>query len=262
MGLFNFFKKKVTNDTNDHEHTETNPVDRNLYLVEMLRKRLMDMGHHVEFHTQYLALIINNDLEIATTVIEDPNIHASLLYVRIAAIHSVYFPNGIHENVVGAGLFLQEQVNAAVSNYINSTFLTIMDAFTDTHDPDIDFVKITKGKEILWHPKLGSLNFQGDWQYYPQNEPLYDLLKQLIPEKLTSNKFNWLKIYISKNGDNIVIGDCLFNNQQWEEGLNEISEYAKSWKFEGDFRGLKQFIMFRRCDAYDDQAYAIDQAVS
>jgi len=111
---------------------------------------------------------------------------------------------------------------------------------------------ITNEKEILWHPKLGNLTLQGQWNEQPQNEPFFELLKEKIKPKLTSNKLNWLKLYISKRADETIIGECLFNNEPWEEGLIDITKYAETWKIKSNFQGLKQFIMFRRCDAYDE----------
>jgi hypothetical protein len=95
------------------------------------------------------------------------------------------------------------------------------------------------------------MNFQGLWQEYPQYEYLFKILKDKIPAQLTDNKLNWLKIYISKRADGQIIGECLFNNVQWETGYEEIYKYAKSWYLIDEFRGIKQFIVFRRCDLYD-----------
>jgi hypothetical protein len=111
---------------------------------------------------------------------------------------------------------------------------------------------IINGKEVLWHPNLGSLHTQGQWNKYPQDKLFFDLLKDKIPEQLTSNKINWLKIYISKRVGGEIIGECLFNNVLWEAASNEIFNYAERWEMPGEFHGLKQFIMFRQCDAYDE----------
>jgi hypothetical protein len=166
--------------------------------------------------------------------------------------HPKYFRGGIQEYCVGVGLNFPDQVGAALNNYINAIFLTIMDSFTESHDPRFDFMVNTDGSDVLWHPKLGSLVLQGKWSGQPQNEPLFELLRNLVPGKLTSNKINWVKIYLSKQPGQEIIGECVFNNQPWEEGLNRVAQYANSWQIEGDFKGIKQFIMFRRCDQYDE----------
>jgi hypothetical protein len=125
-----------------------------------------------------------------------------------------------------------------------------MNSGSDSHDPDIDFISIVNGKEVLWHPTLGTLHSQGQWNKYPEGEPLYDLLKYQIHNQLTTNKINWLKIYISKRADGEIIGECLFNNKPWEVASNLIIDYAKT-EMSGEFKCLKQFIVFRRCDKYD-----------
>lgn len=251
MGLFDFFKKK-SSDSKQVDRQQSEPIDNNSYLLETLRNRLIGLGYQVDNNSQYLALIVNSEIEIATVIIDNPNNHPSILHLMILTIHPKYFPNGIEENIVGIGTNIQDKVNSAIDNYINTTFLPIIDSFSDSHNPDLDLSIIMNGKEVLWHPKLGNLTLQGQWNDKPENEPFFEIIKDKLKDKLTSNKLNWLKLYISKRADGTIIGECLFNNETWGEGLADITDYAKSWKLKSDFQGLKQFIVFRKCDAYDE----------
>jgi hypothetical protein len=251
MGLFDFFKKK-SSVSKQIDRQQPEPIDNNSYLLETLRSRLIELGYQVDKHPQYLALIVNSEIEIATVIIDNPNNHPSILHLMILTIQSKYFPNGIEENIVGIGTSIQDKVNSVIDNYINTTFLPIIDSFSDSHNPDLDFSIIMNGKEVLWHPKLGNLTLQGQWNDQPENEPFFEIIKNKLKDKLTSNKLNWLKLYISKRADGTIIGECLFNNEPWEDGLADITAYAKSWKLKSDFQGLKQFIMFRKCDACDE----------
>jgi hypothetical protein len=250
MRLFDFFKKKPS-DNKQSDAEQTPPIDNNSFLLETLNSRLTKLGYQVERHPQYLALIVNSELEIATVIIDNPNNHPSVLQLMILTIHSMYFPNGIEENIVGIGESIRDKVASVIDNYINTTFLPIMDSFSDSHSPELDFSITIDGREILWHPKLGNLTLQGQWNSQPQNEPFFEVIKEKLKKKLTSNKLNWLKLYISKRADGTIIGECNFNNQPWKDGLDDITEYAKSWEMKSNFQGLKQFIVFRRCDACD-----------
>jgi len=251
MGVFDFFKKK-TSDQKQIDSQQPEPIDDNSYLLDILKNRLIELGYQIDRHPQYLALIVNSEIEIATAIIDNPNNHPSILHLMILTIHPKYFPNGIEENIVGIGTNIKDKVNSVIDNYINTTFLPIIDSFSDSHHPELDFSIIIDNKEVLWHPKLGNLTLQGQWIDQPQNEPFFEIIKDKLKNKLTSNKLNWLKLYISKRADGTIIGECLFNNEPWEEGLADITEYARSWKMKGDFQGLKQFIMFRKCDACDE----------
>jgi len=251
MGLFDFFKKKSF-DSKQVDRQRTEPMDNNSYLLESLRNRLIGLGYQAEKHPQYLALIVNTEIEIATAIIDNPNNHPSILHLMILTVHPMYFPNGIEENIVGIGMNIQDKVKSVIDNYINTTFLPIIDSFSDSHNPDLDFSIIMNEKEVLWHPKLGNLTLQGQWNDQPENEPFFEIIKDKIKGKLTLNKLNWLKLYISKRADGTIIGECLFNNEPWEEGLADITAFAKSWKLKSDFQGLKQFMVFRKCDAYDE----------
>ncbi|HRH48141.1 MAG TPA: DUF6348 family protein [Panacibacter sp.] len=251
MGLFDFFQKKFSK-SNEGNRQEGTPIDNNSYLLEVLRNRLSQLGYQIDRHPQYLALVVNSEIEIATVIIENPNDHPSILHLMVLTIQPKYFPNGIKENIVGIGTTIQDKINSVLDNYINTTFLPIIDSFSDSHNSDLDFSTMINNKEVLWHPKLGNLTLQGRWNEQPQNEPFFEVVKDKLKNKLTSNKFNWLKLYIFKQADGTIIGECLFNNEHWGEGLTEITEYAKSWKMNSNFQGLKQFMMFRKCDAYDE----------
>ena len=245
MGLFDFFKKKSSNNK------PSQPIDENWYLLENLGNRLTALGYKVKQNPEYLALQINSEIEIATFIIDDPNNHPNIIHLMILTIHPEYFANGIQENIVGIGTTIQDKVSSVIDNYITTTFLPIIDSLSDSHDPEMDFSTIIYGKEILWHPKLGNLSLQGEWKEYPKNESFFEIIKDKLKDKLKTSKLNWLKLYISKRTDGTIIGECLFNNEPWNEGLSVITEYAKSWEMESDFQGMKQFILFRRCDAYD-----------
>lgn len=251
MGLFDFFKKKKFTGNQTHREA-AEPIDNNSYLHETLRNKLIQLGYRVIWHPEYLALIVDGEMEIASVIIDNPNNHPDLLHLRILTIHPKYFPKGIEENIAGIGTTMFDKANAVIDNYINTTFLPIIDGFSDSHNADLDFSTMLNGKEVLWHPKLGNLSLQGQWDEQPQNEPFFEIVKDKLQNKLTANKFNWLKLYISKLANGTIIGECLFNNEPWDEALADITAYAESWEMKGSFQGLKQFIVFRKCDAFDD----------
>jgi hypothetical protein len=250
MGLFNFFKKKSTESILKEEPINQS-VDNNAYLLGTLKRKLLDMGYKVEQHPQYLTLIINSELEISTAIVDIQGAHPFLMQLNILTVHPVFFKQGIYESLAGIGKTMDKRVNSAVDSYLNSTFSPIIDGFSDTHDQEVDLMVNTNERKILWHPKLGDLLVQGQWDELPDGKLLFEILKDKVKPMLTDNKFNWLKIYISKRADGTIIGECLFNNQLWNDGLNDITKYAESWTVKGEFMALKQFIMFRKCDLYD-----------
>ncbi|AYL96824.1 DUF6348 family protein [Mucilaginibacter celer] len=245
MGLFNFFKRKQTE--RNQKNNAIQPISDNEFLVQILKARLIELGYEVELHPQYLALIINSELEIATAIVDNPGAHPYVMEVMFLTAHPVYFPKGVIENLAGIGESLGEKMEAAVDNYLTAIFPTVMDGFTDTHDPEFDFYK----NEILWHPKLSDLEVQGQRENLPPGDHLFNLIKEKVKPLLTDNKFNWLKIYVSKSAEGTIIGECVFNNQLWPEGTEAVIADAELWEVKGDFMALKQFVMFRRCDKYD-----------
>ncbi len=230
-------------------------MDENLYSFDILKTKLISLGFKIENKEEYLALIVNSDLEITIEIIKNSNSHPSIIQLMITTFHSEYFNNGIITNVVGIGDNVKDKITVAVENFIKGTFNTIIESFSEKHQPEIDFTTKTYNKEILWHPNLGELTFQGEWKNLPIGEPIFNILIEGIKNKLFDQKFNWLKVYISKNSKEEIIGECIFNNELWKEGLNIIENYAKNWNENKKvelFLAQKQFIMFRRCDKFDE----------
>lgn len=256
MGLFDLFKKKPTEQIQPTAQPQKEePIakysDYNGYLIEVLKDRLVGMGHQVERHPQYLTLILDSGLEISTSIIDVPDAHPFLIQLNILTRHPLYLEQGIYECLAGIGETMDRRITSALDNYLNIVFPPIMDGFTDTHDPEADMLIITNDREILWHPKIGDLMVQGQWEEMPDGKYLFEILREKIQPVLTDKKFNSLKIYISKRADGTIIGECVFNNQQWNDGLDKMTKHAETWVVKDDFMALKQVIMFRRCDVYD-----------
>ncbi|MCF2874394.1 MULTISPECIES: DUF6348 family protein [unclassified Tenacibaculum] len=152
---------------------------------------------------------------------------------------------------MGAGTTVEEKVESAIDNYISTTYSTIIDSFNDMHSEEFDFRSILNHREVLWHPNMSNDFFQGNWNETDDQTSLYSIIETEIKNNLLDNKFNWLKLYISRQPNGEVSGECLLNNVVWEKGYYLLEEYAKTWKDDGEFLGQKQFIMFRRCDLYD-----------
>lgn len=247
MGLFDFFKKKQEKPEEQKVPVSTDP---DTCLREGLKQRLEVKGHTVVIEDG--IVYIDGDIGILIEYIENKDLHPMIMQIGARVAVRDYFGRGISEVFVGLGDTLEQKVESGLNNFLSVTFPPILDAMTDSHDPDLDFMIIYDGKEILWHPKLGAIGFQGKWNEHPQNETLFYLLKDWLKDQLPNKKFNWLKIYIGKQDDGSITGDCSLNNDFKEDGYRILEEYAKSLD-NNTFIGAKQFILFRRCDACDEE---------
>lgn len=244
MGLFDLFKKKKS------EKESVSEPEPNVFLRAELKRRLEDMGHTVLI--QNGVVHANNKIGIQVEILEDPNLHPSVTKVGVLITVEDYFGKGLSEILAGIGNTMEQKVNSALQNLLTVTLPPILDAFTDSHDPNLDFSVSGERGEILWHPKLGNLGFQGQWSEYPEYDQLFGLLQGWVKDKMIDRKFNWLKIYLAKQGDGSIMGDCSLNNEFYEDGFKLLEEYANTWDNVDSFRAVKQFILFRRCDACDE----------
>lgn len=248
MAILDFIEK-IFGTKKKVPHSRT--INYNANLVEILHQKIESLGHQVIFHHQYLALIVDNNLEIATEIIDNPDNHESIIQLKVVIVHPNYFPEGIFDCLVGVGNTMKEKIETVTDNFLIGNFQPIINSQKEFHNPNLDFISNENGKEILWHVHPSHLLLQGNWQQEPSENILLDCLQSRLRVILFPQKMNWLKIYISRQPTGEIIGECILNNQPWHEGLEAISEYAQSWDLNGKFLGMKQFIVFKRCDTHN-----------
>lgn len=242
MGLLDRFRKKLS------KAADSEPVsDPGLYLMDRLKKRLLEQNYEVESNTHELTLSVNNALLIKATIIDAPELHPMLIAVHILTLHRQLFPDGIAENIVGMGEHLEDKVESALTNYFTTTFPPIIDSLSDSHFVELDY---TDNDGILWHPKPGDMVLQGQWEHSDMVRPLFDLLKEKLKGIKFESKINWLKMYMARQADGSLSGECLLNNEPWDDGFQEMCQQVQ-WEQPGKFSGQKQFVMIRRCDVFD-----------
>ncbi|MGL4584666.1 MAG: DUF6348 family protein [Flavobacterium sp.] len=240
MKLFNFQNNKK--EKQDHLPTEE------MLLMDELIDHITTLDYTAFIDEATQIIIVNDQLLLEFRIIRNPDYAKELMHLMINTAHPTHFPDGIMESIAGIGETVQDRIASVVENYITSTFKPIAESLTDTHSPEYDFTS----DEVLWHPALSDLRIQGSFSRELSGDELYLLLASKLESMLSRNqKFHWLKMYISKQQSGEIIGDCLLDNQPWDEGLNILADYISNVPVESTFIGIKQFVVFRRCDKYD-----------
>lgn len=164
-------------------------------------------------------------LTLETKVFEQthhPNVVVCTLGVRL--FHPVYFPDSIVECLAGYGTDEISAVCNGACIYVDGILATVIEALQGRHDPALD---LTLSEDNIWHPIIGDMQVQGaraDLTEELNHKHLFELLKPSLLTRLESKPFHWLKVYASRQTDGEFIGDCLFDNQPWEEGLQILKE--------------------------------------
>ncbi|MBV8251289.1 MAG: hypothetical protein JO154_01680 [Chitinophaga sp.] len=218
-------------------------------LTHLLKEKLMEQHYHVEFNPERISLMVDHQVEVVASDVIQEGLHPNLTKLVFVVMHPEYFPDGIVEYLVGVGTTLHEKLESGIDNFLSTIFPPIMDGFNDTHDPDLDF---NDRDGILWHPKEGQIGLQGNWEEEPETASMREILNIFLKSIIPNQKFNWLKIYAAKDGQGNITHECNLNNQPWEAGAKVVADFAADWKNPNIFCGLKQFIVYRRCDAFDN----------
>ncbi|PUZ25811.1 hypothetical protein DCC81_16260 [Chitinophaga parva] len=223
-------------------------MDANRYLLLMLAQKLKAERYPVAVSDSKDTLNVAGTLDVATGITQA--IENRLINVQVITSNPELFPEGIVENLLGTGPSLESQIASAVDNYLQTTFPAIAEAFQDGHIAALDF---TDDAGIGWHSRPGALSLQGQWADQPEGEPVLEILKPALAHALPNKKINWLSATAGRFKDGSVTIECLLNNTPWTAGTAAMQRLADSWPAQESFRGLKQFIAFRRCDKFDPQ---------
>jgi hypothetical protein len=238
MGLFDIFKKREKQD----EIVATDP-----YFLEALQTRIIARGYTAEKLSGRNALIVNGELEIATSIFIPEYTHWTLLHVMVLVSHPQYFPAGISKRMDGLGNTLEKRVYSAIDTWLESYFCHIIECVSGKHNPRFD-IFTPNGKAVLCHSNPCVLIWHGRWIDPPKGEPVFDLLQDALKTKLeAAGIFSWVHVGFS-NFDGTANGVCEFNDEHWQEGFDIIKKYVAGWEEWTDIRGVEQFIIFRRCD--------------
>jgi len=219
----------------------------NATFLQKLQTALTAKGCQVEISSQYAALKIDGELEVASGVLPG-DFHPSLAPFIVYTIHNDWFPEGIEENIVGIGESVSQKADRAVETYAKFIFPAIQESLADSHEEALDFSTESNGKKILWHPKPGGNVFQGEWDPSDPADSLYDLVSEEVIGNLENRKINWLKLYVARQPDGTIACDSLLNNKPWSPGVSLLNHYASNWPEKESFQSQKQLVMFRQCD--------------
>lgn len=166
----------------------------------------------------------------------------------VVLYHPRYFPTGLADNFVGFGT---DEVDTSANGarvYVEGVLPTVLEALEGCYDPGLDLYMIDGGTH--WHTITGPLQLQGAWTPRRHELPFAYWVRQLqplLPEHLQEQPFHWIKLYASRQADGEFIGECRLDNQPWQAGLQVIERDVASWPADGEFAGIKQFMLFRRC---------------
>lgn len=162
-----------------------------------------------------------------------------------------FFQNSIEERLVGVGENDTAALKYGVQSFLSGQFPVIVDAIDLKHLPEMDFDVIDGNDKTHWHPLIGDIQLQGELskkQDSTVSEKTYSFIKPLLTSKLkkSNQDFHWFRYYISKMPNGEIIGDCYYDNEPYEEGLEALKRSALMWHTT-EFAGQKQFIMLRHC---------------
>jgi hypothetical protein len=178
----------------------------------------------------------------------------------------IVYTLGFYIKIKGEAVFYEELATFAdnpflamlegVTAFSNCFLNGFLSAFFGHHEPDYELHGRPGDR---FHLTYSQLQVQGAFKDDPSISDttlvniLYPRIKDFFSQLAGQNgytfkEYYWVKMYLSRQEGNHFTGECRFNNQEWRQGLIDLTnhDYAQ-WAPGDDFLAKKQFIFIKKC---------------
>ncbi|MCW3070777.1 MAG: hypothetical protein JWO44_667 [Bacteroidetes bacterium] len=221
------------------------------YLNQKLLERINIEYPGLDFKLTGDEITAPNGISIKTKIINHRVFEGSESFqVHFFTSHNRLFKKAIEERLAGLGENDATALTNGVESYLAGQFPVILTCIDMKHSPETDFDITDDSGTAHWHSIMGNIQVQGSLSNNPDSliyDKTYSYVKPVLTERLknSTEDFHWFRYYISRsNGE--IIGDCYYDNEPCDEGLQSLKKYVSTWTF-NEFAGQKQFIMLRKC---------------
>ncbi len=242
MGLFNFKKKKTTND----------PYwDGSAANQEGALQHLVNIALHGNFATE--DIVQGQQLYLPKWQLTiTPNIQQLTDQSAVLGFQ-VYHPNWglpLYECCASVGKDAKTALGMAVGSFLFGFMSGISQLFAKANPRTIETVFAEKPHRF--HTYLSDIVGMGESPEVKHVDMYWQLLKEDIQKRLGNQRFCYVKVYASKvNGE--IIGECRINDIQSDELSAKVADFIKDWKVQ-NFASQKQFFFLEQ-DAATIQPY-------
>ena len=197
------------------------------------------------------------DMQIVCNIAGTQDHGNDIIVYHLTFLVRLHEENILYEEMAAIGTDPDESMSQGAYIFFRGFLTGFFHSFLGYYEPVYE-LKTPKGEEF--HLTYSHLQVQGAFMddteehkdtTYP--DILYPLLKEVFEREVTEEghvykDYYWVKIYLSRQQGNKFFGECRFDNNIWDYGLQELITYDyNQWKETDKFLGKKQFIFIRRC---------------
>lgn len=186
--------------------------------------------------------------------------------IEVKVTHPETFPEGIDICLAGFGEDERKAFSYVADSWVSIVFWTIHEALLPSKVPDsgvecVDLLTRNEdtGEEFGWKFYVGPVGAAGD--FFPDkgldNLILVKRLLGSISAVALGKKVLWLSVFIAKPNKTETLGECLLNNNEWGDGLNDLYLFASEWTDVVSYTALRQFFILMPCEINEIKNYEV-----
>lgn len=216
-------------------------ADRNAMVLETLM-HVCGQGEIVE----EAFIIEEKDICVYADVIMVKNNVAQITF----QIHHGWLDSPVIESVAASGSSSDGAIESTVEEFYENILSVFIKAVDSLEIKDND-TSITKNHHV-YQVVRSKINGIGKREGILEGD-FWDMLKDEIHLRLGSKKVTWIKVFTSKNKNNVVC-DVRINGLEISELSEKLLAYAESWDCLGTYHTEKQYIMLVQEDICEEES--------
>jgi hypothetical protein len=245
---FYFYSSRQNAEVSEPQTTKLSNED---FLNKEFLSQLRIKYPELNFKSDGKKIVSGNGLTVEAKIINHKTFpQGESFQINFYTSHK-FFQNSIEERLSGIGKNDTTALQYGIQSFLSGQFPVIIDGIDLKHSSAMDFDVIGRNENAHWHPLIGDIQLQGELSKRQDStvyEKTYSFIKPLLTSKLkeSNQDFHWFRYYISKMPNGEIIGDCYYDNEPFDEGLEVLKKFALTWGTT-EFAGQKQFIILRHC---------------
>lgn len=199
-------------------------------------------------------------------VLEDKDIYvyADVVSLRdnvaqiVYQLHHGWLDEPIMESMAAVGTSLEDAIHQAAASFYENVLSLYIQAVEQPISAQR--VRVMTGEPHDYYIYRGHINGVGEREGILEGD-FWDMLQEEIPSCLSNQKAHWVKIFTSRNKDNIIC-EVRINNKEISSLSEKMIRYAENWVCKDDYHTEKQGILLvQDTGSYVEYEYSKDEII-
>ncbi len=150
----------------------------------------------------------------------------------------------IQESFVGIAEDINSAIGQAYSNFLAGSFHVLLAGLIGHKCEQVEGESFEAGNRVRVILENG-VQIKSSIKLMDTKGVLgwYDAFVDAIMKQKFDDRPHWVRVYVAQNENQIMVTECLLDNEEWQQGISVLSGY--NWPFMASFYSVRMFVMIK-----------------